>query len=421
MCCRNMKEIIIFVLIFLIVVFGIKVNPVQAYLDGTLIRAVGYNEVYVLENGLKRWITNPNVFNNLGYKWSNVLIVSKATIDNCVSGNDLSSDYYYPDGSLIRGEGPKVYLIEAGKKRWIPNPQIFEAKGFRWEKIIKVNDYTLRNISRGADIVLEKENLRPSTFIIEGPCRPGQDKIPTIDSTEASFKFSGHNPTGPDKDLSFETYVQGYDQRWQSTYAYQRKINLEPSSEPYTFYVRAKNRAGYYDNSPVFCKFKTKISSYKDKININSVSGWGDNPQYESMSIGTSYYLKEPVNITGWVIKTNKRRFVIPQAVKSLHPNSIYNFKRDIYLNAGERITIYGGQSPIVENAFALNKCWWWIDDAKKYEDCYYDHNQDHDFLTGEWRVYLNRATEMFDDKDEKVILLDKNNLVVDSYSYYIW
>lgn len=412
-----MKKVFV-ILIFLAIFWGLGVSPVLGYLDGTLIRAEGHEKVYVIEDGLKRWVTSLNVFNGMGYKWSNVWIVTKTGVDSHVSGDDLISSYYYPDGSLLKGKGPKVYLLEAGKKRWIPNPYIFNSKGFQWKDIIKVDDYTLRTISQGTDISSEQENLRPTTRILEGPCKPYQSEIPTIESTETSFKFSGTNPTGSDKELVFETYVQGLDDRWQSTYSYERKINLGEGSGVFTFYVRAKNRAGYYDKSPVFCKFKTKISSFKDKVSIYSVSGWTDNPEYESITIGAGYYLEGSVNITDWVIKTSKRRFTIPQTVKTIHPESIYNHKNDIYLGSYERLTIYGGQSPISETSFGINKCWWHINNADEYEDCYYDHNQDPDFLTGEYRVYLNRTTEMFENTNEEIILLDKNNLVVDSYEY---
>jgi len=413
-----MTRKIFILLILLIVVLGIKISPVQGYLDGALIRADGYEEVYVLEDGLRRWIINPDVFNGLGYKWSNVRVISKEAVDSYPLGNDLTNSYYYPNGSLIKADAPEVYLIEAGKKRWIPNPQIFEAKGFRWQRIIKVNDYTLRTISQGTDTILEQENLEPTTFITEGPCRQGQDDIPIIDSTEANFKFSGTNPSGPDKDLSFETYVQGHDEGWQYTYSYERKIDLGQGSGIYTFYVRAKNKAGYYDKSPAFCKFKTKISPYKDKITIYSISGWSDNPEYEYITIGASYSLDEPVNITDWAIKANKRRFIIPQGVKKFHPNSIYNHKTDIYLTSNNRITVYGGQGPVAENAFGTNTCWWHINDLEKYEDCYYEKNWEPDFLTGEYRFYLNRTSEMFDNQDETITLLDKDGLVVDTYSY---
>ncbi len=409
---------IFILLIFLAVFWGFGVSPVLGYSDGILIRADGYEEVYVLEDGLRRWIINPDVFNGLGYKWTNVRVISKEAVDNHALGNDLINSYYYPNGSLIKADAPEVYLIEAGKKRWIPNPQIFEAKGFGWERIIKVSDYTLRTISQGTDTILEQESLEPSTSIAEGPCRQWQNDIPTIDLMEVNFKFSGTNPSGPNKDLSFETYLQNYDERWQSNYSYERKIELGQGSGVYTFYVRAKNKAGYYDKSPAFCKFKTKISSYKDKITIYSTSGWNDNPEYEYVTIGASYSLSESINITGWAIKSNKGRFFIPQVVKVIHPESIYNIKKDIYLASNNRITIHGGQSEITENAFGINTCWWYVNDSEEYKDCYYEKNQEPNFLTGEYKFYLNRTSEMFDNQDETITLLDKDGLVVDTYSY---
>ena len=408
----------IFIGLGALVIWGVLTGMVQAQIkDGTLIRATGYNEVYVLENGLRRWIVSSDVFNGLGYKWSNVSIVSRDVVNAYPLGDDLTGIYSYPDGSLIRGEGPEVYLIEIGKKRWIPNPQIFQTKGFRWENIIKTSQSFLDSINRGDDIALDEKNKEPSTFISTGPCQQFQSEIPTIQTTEVEFKFSGSDPSGLDRDLSFETFLQGYDQRWQAAYSNQRKVYLGEGAKTYTFYVRAKNRAGYFDESPAFCQFSTKISSYKDRIKLYSVYGWGTNPEYESIAIGASYSLIEPVNITGWTIKTNRRIFTIPQGVKIINPESVYNIKKDIYLNYSERLTIYGGKSPIGEDSFQLNKCWWQISDQQKYRDCFYEHNQESDFLTGEWRVYLNQSSDMLDDK-EQATLKDINNQIVDTFSY---
>ncbi|MCX6739741.1 MAG: hypothetical protein NTZ49_00750 [Candidatus Parcubacteria bacterium] len=45
-------------------------------IDGTLIQIKGDNKVYVISNGQKRWIANESTFNQLGYKWVNIITVS---------------------------------------------------------------------------------------------------------------------------------------------------------------------------------------------------------------------------------------------------------------------------------------------------------------------------------------------------------
>ena len=88
-----MKKVFV-ILIFLAIFWGLGAGPVQGYLDGALIRADGYEEVYVLEDGLRRWIINPDIFNGLGYKWSNVRVISKEAVDSYPLGDDLTSSYY---------------------------------------------------------------------------------------------------------------------------------------------------------------------------------------------------------------------------------------------------------------------------------------------------------------------------------------
>ncbi|MFH1671397.1 MAG: hypothetical protein ABH889_01300, partial [Candidatus Portnoybacteria bacterium] len=112
----------------------------NAYLPkADLIKGSG-PEVYLLELGTKHWIPDIKTFNDFKYSWSNIKSVSDSVLNSYPTGEDLNRYYDYPDGSLIRGSGQKVYLIELGKKRWIPSPQIFTGNNFGWKYIIRVDD-----------------------------------------------------------------------------------------------------------------------------------------------------------------------------------------------------------------------------------------------------------------------------------------
>lgn len=410
------------IIVAILAVFSLGTMPkiVQATPDeGVLIRGLS-EKVYVIESGLKRWIKTADIFNKLGYSWANIIRISDDILNNIPPGKDVASTYQYPDGTLIRGNGPQVYLIEKGVGRWILNPQIFEAKGFKWQNIIRISDKILSGIKKGKDISSDYvlANQRIQTWIISGPCSQYQETIPEINTGQVEFGYSGSDNQGNAANLRFETFLSGYDKDWQSSWSsYKRKIDLLPGTKTYTFYVRAKTQDGFYDTTPAFCKFTTKLSLYYQQVEIYSVRNWGTDLNKEQIIVRAGK-LSEDINITGWTITTKKDQLTIPRAVKIIHPDSIFNVPRDLILESNERITIYGGKSPIEVSAYRLNKCERYFGKSTEYKDCFYANNQYSDFLRNEWQIYLNRTSEFLADKNEEVILKDKNGLVVDKYSY---
>lgn len=96
--------------------------------EGDLIRAAGGERVYVIKNNKKVWITTAEAFIKAGYEWSDIQEVSASDVVSTVSGN------------LLRVEGdPKVYIVERGLKRHIPNPESFNSYSYKWEDIVEVS------------------------------------------------------------------------------------------------------------------------------------------------------------------------------------------------------------------------------------------------------------------------------------------
>jgi len=100
-----------------------------------LLRAVGNHKVYKIENGKKHWIKTAIEFNASGYKWKDI---------KDVSPEDLASYQNEVSSGLLRATGSyKVYKIENGKKRWIKTAREFNAAGLRWENVEDVGAETL--------------------------------------------------------------------------------------------------------------------------------------------------------------------------------------------------------------------------------------------------------------------------------------
>ncbi len=424
----------LFYIIILFIILSLTIIPKTsqaAFGEGMLIKGLS-NEVYVIENGLKRWIKTADIFNKFGYSWTNIKSVSEDLLNNAPPGKDITNTYNYPDGTLIKGSGHPVYLVEKGLKRWIPNPQIFEARAFKWQNIIQAEDKILDKIKKGDDISPDPSNHQPQTFILDGPCKQFQGTIPIIETNQIEFKYSGRNSQAPlDKtsyltgqgnttDLKFETFLAGYDESWKTSwYSFTRKITLPSENKTYTFYVRVKDENSYYDITPASCKFRINLSSYHNQVEISSVSGRSTDPTKEQITLKSGRKSSESINITGWTIKAKKRiPITIPQAIESVYSNSIYNHKVDLILEPGEKVTIYGGSSPIGIDAYKINKCLKYFDDKLEYDTCRYEHYQDSDFFKKEWRIYLNRSSEFLAKDDEEVILKDEDGMVIDIYNY---
>jgi serine protease len=127
--------------------------------DGTLIRKESADPVYVLSNGLKRWVAGRSVFDSLGYKMSQVRSISESEFNSYVSGGDLSSTNIHPDGTLIKnGSNTPVYLISNGQKRWVPSRAVLESKFF-WDDIISVSESEFNSYPSGSDVTFADGSL----------------------------------------------------------------------------------------------------------------------------------------------------------------------------------------------------------------------------------------------------------------------
>lgn len=197
------------------------------------------------------------------------------------------------------------------------------------------------------------------------------------------------------------------------------------------------------------------------------------------VSISADWSLKNPIDVTGWGVRGNKGTVVfIPQAVPDYNPNTFVGLQNtDIMLESGGRVVVYGSRNPISVN-FRLNKCTGYMNEAYKFDPslpnecpqinyartaslsgrcqdfvrtlnvcvtpkldaynqangyvedecrtlvarqnqtaCYTDHRGDADFFSKEWRAW-NGVYMPFDADHDRLVLYDKQGLIVDEYIY---
>jgi hypothetical protein len=217
---------------------------------------------------------------------------------------------------------------------------------------------------------------------------------------------------------------------------------------------------------------REQLSPYFGKINISTVSyyTWGNYPAYITLS--SSLPPDEKISITGWRIKSNLETILIPQTIEVYDPSG-FSSSVDIIFKAYQTVSFYSSFSPIGQN-FRLNKCIGYLEEiydfspplprncpyinraeisglsgtcqnyilslsscqmpapnppispndeacwaylnTLNYRGCFDRYRRDTDFLSSEWKVWMGRIN--LDSSHDRLLLFDKNNLLVDEYSY---
>mgnify|MGYP001589732587 FL=1 len=62
----------------------------------------------------------------------------------------------YPDGTILKGSGRALYVIEAGYRRFIACCITFDSKGYDWNNIIFISDQDLNAIPLGVPVTSDE-------------------------------------------------------------------------------------------------------------------------------------------------------------------------------------------------------------------------------------------------------------------------
>jgi len=103
---------------------------------GNLVKYANNPTVYRIENNTKRGISSPEIFLHYG-AFSDVLIIAPSF--QYLDGPILN----YPDGALVKGTAPTVYLIAGGKKHPFTSAAQFFSEGYNFSMIRAARDEDL--------------------------------------------------------------------------------------------------------------------------------------------------------------------------------------------------------------------------------------------------------------------------------------
>ncbi len=220
-----------------------------------------------------------------------------------------------------------------------------------------------------------------------------------------------------------------------------------------------------------------QLSPYYGEVKIGNVSAASSWSSLAQFSLTASYGGSEsPIDVTGWVLKSNRGGATIPTAAADYNPSG-FESSGDILLRSGDTLNVYSSVSPVGVN-FRMNQCIGYLNNQYKfspslpqncvsvydrseivtfsgacqnyilslwscsvptpdqinnfsgepacqailnsrfnYNTCYSRHRFDSGFFTNEWRVWIGGLIN-FDPSHDRILLFDRDGLLVDEYIY---
>jgi hypothetical protein len=129
--------------------FALLSNP-NRY-NGYRVKSPDRPEIYLIDNGKRRHITNPDVYNQLFRNWDGIHTV--IDIENIPLGSAIREG----TGLFKTSKSNKVFWLDKEHdnkvvKRWITSPQAMDKYNFNWDKVATVYDYFADGIRDGSNI-----------------------------------------------------------------------------------------------------------------------------------------------------------------------------------------------------------------------------------------------------------------------------
>jgi hypothetical protein len=118
--------------------------------NNSLVKGSG-PKIYLIDNNQKRWIKDEQTFVSYGFDWNKIIKISDIDLAKYADGVSLSKSAF-ADGALIKDSDPKVYLIQSGKKRWITSANAFKKNNFKWSSVIETSKEIVSSYVDGPNI-----------------------------------------------------------------------------------------------------------------------------------------------------------------------------------------------------------------------------------------------------------------------------
>jgi hypothetical protein len=127
---------------------GKTITAATAFAQGTLLQDKTQKSIWYVEAGEKHKIADPALL-KLYFPGRSPKAVTTASLD----AYKTAEPYALHDGELVRGaKAPAVFVMENGVRRPIPSADIFETMGWKWSNVATVADAYLQTYPVGAPV-----------------------------------------------------------------------------------------------------------------------------------------------------------------------------------------------------------------------------------------------------------------------------
>lgn len=179
-------------------------SKAMKYPEGSLVRSIDIPSIYLIKDGKKKEFTSAVLFETAGYKWNDVIEIDTSEMDQYPSDGRV----LYPDGFLIRSkDAPEIYFLESGKRRKIISIDLFENLGYKWNDVILIDPDEIKDYPIGKNMIypdgtLVKRDGFPIIFRIENGKRKEFTSITLFEATNS--KWSDIISLSKDEFLSYQ-------------------------------------------------------------------------------------------------------------------------------------------------------------------------------------------------------------------------
>lgn len=129
------------------------------YPSGTLLKADGNPDVYLIERGVRRHITNWSAFVSR-FNPNLIVTVSQSALDSFEEGTDIS----FPNYSLFEDENGQKYLLVDQRIRPFASDNAFYRLGFKDDELVEVTADELAQFTIGTEISETEQAARGAIY-----------------------------------------------------------------------------------------------------------------------------------------------------------------------------------------------------------------------------------------------------------------
>jgi len=158
--------------------------PQQEVLEGDVLHVPGREELWLVEGGARRWIPDLDTFRFRGLSWDRVRDLPLESLRAIPAGRPVGFV------RIVRDTGTgAIYLVSAGRKSWVPDPETFAFLGLPWDEVenvdpLIVTTYTdgppLRSIVSGA-LVTPTPRATPTPVVLATATPTGTPRPMDVD------------------------------------------------------------------------------------------------------------------------------------------------------------------------------------------------------------------------------------------------